>query len=119
MTESQLQQNCVKWFKCQYRELDTLFFAVPNGGYRHIATATRMKKEGVKSGVADLILLVARNGYHSLCIEMKFDKGVQTESQKKFQVAAESEGNLYVVCRNLDEFMNTIKNYLNEQRGDR
>ena len=31
-------------------------FAIPNGGYRDVREATRLKKQGVKSGVSDMFL---------------------------------------------------------------
>lgn len=46
-------------------------FAVPNGGKRNAREAGRMKAEGVKAGVSDLLLPVARRGFHGLWIEMK------------------------------------------------
>ncbi len=33
-----------------------LYCAVPNGGYRHIKTAARLKQQGVKAGVPDLLI---------------------------------------------------------------
>lgn len=48
-----------------------LLFAIPNGGMRDKITASRLKAEGVKSGVPDLFLPVARYPYHGLFIEMK------------------------------------------------
>lgn len=71
-----------------------------------------MQAEGTVSGVADLILLVPRGEYHSLCIEMKNGKGRQSENQKAWQVDAERNGNKYVVCRSIDDFIGTINVYL-------
>ena len=48
-----------------------LLFHVPNGGARGKAEAARMKRQGVKAGVPDLMLPVARGGYHGLFLEMK------------------------------------------------
>jgi len=55
-------------------ELASLY-AIPNGGHRHIAVARKLKAEGVKAGVLDVNLDVARGGYHGLRIEMKRVKG--------------------------------------------
>ena len=46
----------------KYPELEYMF-AIPNGGYRHYRTAADLKSEGVKSGVPDIMLPVARGGY--------------------------------------------------------
>ena len=114
MTESQLQQNCIQWFRFQYPKYGRLLFAVPNGHKRNIVTAVKLKKEGVVAGVSDLILLVPNKTYHGLCIEMKMGKGKQTELQKEFQSDVEQMGYKYYVCRTLEEFINLINNYIYE-----
>jgi len=48
-----------------------LLHAIPNGGLRSKATAGKLKAQGVKPGVPDLCLPVARWGYHGLYIELK------------------------------------------------
>ena len=96
----------------QYPGLALLMFAVPNGGKRDARTGAIMRYEGAIRGVADLILLVPKKGYASLCIEMKTPKGVQSEHQRTWQRAAEKYCNRYVVCRSLEEFMNEVNAYL-------
>jgi len=108
--ESKLQIACIKWFRLQYPNL--VLFACPNGGFRNLREASIMKAEGVTAGVADVILLVAKNGYNSLCIEFKTEKGKQTTLQKEWQKEAENNGNKYVVCRNFEDFRNEITSYL-------
>ena len=44
---------------------DRLLFAVPNGGSRHKIEAANMKRQGVKRGVADVILQIPKKGYAS------------------------------------------------------
>ena len=111
-SESQLQHACLRWFRLQYPPLALLLFAVPNGGKRDPRTGAQMKYEGCIRGVADLILLVPKKGYASLCIEMKTPKGIQSEHQRTWQRAAEQYRNRYVVCRSLEEFMNEVNAYL-------
>lgn len=110
--EHRIQCSCVRWFGLQYPEFTGILFAIPNGGSRNKAEAGRMKQEGVTAGVADLILLKSNRFYGALCIEMKTSKGKQSETQKHWQKIAESTGNKYVVCRSLDEFIKTIKEYI-------
>ncbi|RPH39884.1 MAG: VRR-NUC domain-containing protein, partial [Burkholderiales bacterium] len=82
-------------------------------GYRNKFTAITMKKEGVVSGVADLILLKSNSQHSALCIEMKYGKNTQSDKQKEFQQVAEANGNKYVICRSFDEFRIEIESYLN------
>jgi hypothetical protein len=46
-------------------------FHIPNGGKRNGLEAIRFKRMGVKPGVSDVFLPVAKNGYHGLWIELK------------------------------------------------
>jgi len=110
--EDYLQSECVRWFRYQYPEMKKLLFAVPNGGKRGKATAAILKAVGVVAGVSDLILLVSKKGYGSLCIEMKTPKGRQSDDQAAFEIEAISAGNKYELCRSFDEFKETINNYL-------
>ena len=89
-----------------------MFFAVPNGGIRNAWTAKNLKDEGALSGVADLILLVPKKGYASLCIEMKKPGGRVSDSQKAFRTAAEGFKNKYVVCYSVEEFKAVVTDYL-------
>lgn len=115
--EHRLQCACVRWFAYQHPELSGLLFAVPNGGARSKATAGMLKAEGVVAGVADLLLLVPRVMFgvtecHGLCVEMKTTKGYQSPEQRVWQAKVEAEGYRYVVVRSLDQFIETITQYL-------
>ena len=112
--ESRLQMACVKWFRMQYPQHRKLLFSVPNGGFRNISTAKRMKLEGVVAGVSDLILLIPSHDFHGLCIEMKTPKGRQTDHQKAWQTHVEQHGYIYALARSVEEFQNIVNDYLNQ-----
>lgn len=95
----------------KYPELE-LMFAIPNGGARHIAVARKLKAEGVKAGVPDIFLPVARNGYHGLFIEMKVGKNKPTDHQRDYLDKLEDEGYLTDVCYSSEEAYNLIMTYL-------
>ncbi len=57
--------------------------AIPNGGSRNRASASKMVAEGVKSGVHDIFLPVARGPYHGLYIEMKKPNPRKVHDPKK------------------------------------
>ncbi|WP_106832197.1 VRR-NUC domain-containing protein [Parabacteroides pacaensis] len=110
--EANLQSNCITWFDLQYPNLSPLLFAVPNGGSRNKIEAVNLKRQGVRAGVSDLILLFPRQGHGALLIEMKYGSGRKHPGQKTWQKIVESAGYKYVVCRSLDEFMREVNNYL-------
>ena len=108
-----IQCACVRWFAYKHPELQGRLFAVPNGGRRDATTAAKLKAEGVVAGVADLILLKSNRDYGALLIEMKTQKGTQSNSQKKWQLTLCSEDEYkYVVCRSLDDFIREVSDYL-------
>lgn len=112
--ESTLQRAFVAWFQATYPGHALMLFAVPNGGRRSRIEARIMKAEGVTAGVADLILLEARGGWGSLCIEWKTrsKNSRQSESQKRWQAAAERAGNRYVVVRSLEAGKAVVTEYM-------
>lgn len=110
--EASLQSACVRWFNLQFPKYRGLLFHVPNGGSRNALEARNLKAQGVVPGVADLLLLLPRKGFGCLCIEMKTKTGKQSEHQREWEEQAARNGNLYTVCRSIDEFMDTINNYI-------
>lgn len=98
----------------KYPEL-ALMYHIPNGGKRNITTAKRLKAEGVKSGVPDIHLPVARHGFHGLYIELKKKKGNSTtENQDHWLEDLNAQGYYAIVCRGWEEASNKIINYLEE-----
>ena len=127
LSESDEQIALFRWAQLSsaaHKELDLLYH-IPNGGKRNAATAKRLKAEGVKPGVPDLCLPVARGGYHSLYIELKSGRNKPTENQKKWIEGLNEQKNLAVVCWGWLEASDTIMDYLygrlmlNQQKGDK
>ena len=112
--EHRIQKSCVRWFRLQYPQMANLLFAIPNGGARSKREGGVKKAEGMTAGVSDLILLRSNKQFGALCIEMKTKDGKQSESQKKWQKLAEKYGSKYIVCRSLDEFIESINDYLKD-----
>lgn len=118
--EHDIQRSAVTWFRLKYRSLAPLFFAVPNGQRRSRYEQREKKAEGMVAGVADMLLLVARQGYHGLCIEFKHDKTAtsertyQTPEQKTWQHAVEAQGYRYEVVRTFEQFYDIVMDYMRE-----
>lgn len=108
------QAALVRWAALQrirYPEL-ALLFAIPNGGDRHEAVAQRLKAEGVRPGVPDLCLPVARGGWHGLYIEMKTQRGRPSRPQRQWLAALLREGYRAEVCRGWEAARVVILDYL-------
>ena len=110
-TEHEIQVNCVNYFRLRYPK--GLIYAIPNGGQRNVIVAAKLKAEGVLSGVPDLHIPMAKNGFHGLYIELKNGKvGKVSENQKTIMEKLKSEGYRCEVCRSFDEFRTIIDNYM-------
>lgn len=102
LPEHQEQVRLMKWVAAVLPMVPKLglLYAIPNGGARHKAVAGKMRAEGVKKGVPDLHLPVARQGFHSLYIEMKREKGgVLSPEQRWWAAALQAEGHRVECCR--------------------
>ena len=114
-TEEQEQAVVFQWAEImenRYPELKLLYH-VPNGGLRSKSEAVRFKRVGVKSGVPDICLPVARKGYHGLYIEMKRQKGgTLSKPQREWLDDLFAQGYLAVRCDGADEAISTLERYL-------
>lgn len=95
----------------EWPELDMLF-AVPNGGLRSAATAGKLKAEGVKTGVPDLVFPVPRCGFHGLVIELKAGDNKPTKAQEWWLAAFAREGWCAVTCWTANQAIETLEDYL-------
>ena len=87
-------------------------FAIPNGGARNVRVASKLKMEGVKSGVWDLFLPVPRGKYHGFFIEMKWGKNKLTPNQAEFGEFVNGMGYLTAVCYDWNDAADKIECYL-------
>ncbi len=117
--ESRLQIACVKWFRLQYPKVANLLNSVPNGGARNVVTGAIIKAEGAVRGVADLELNIARGGWFGLKIEMKTEKGRQSQYQRQWQQEIERQGYMYIVARSFDEFRECVGWYMAQPPTER
>jgi hypothetical protein len=114
MSESTEQQALFQWAAYNEAKMPELrlLHAIPNGGKRDKITAAILKGEGVKSGVPDVCLPVARQGFHGLYIEMKVDKNKPTENQMWWMCRLSEQGYKVKVCWGWEEAKREIEAYL-------
>lgn len=98
-------------YASQHPEL-RLLFAVPNGGDRNKIVAGKMKAEGVRPGVPDYILPVARGGYHGLAIELKTPTGRASREQVEWIESLRDQGWRAEVCRGWEPAIREVADYL-------
>ena len=114
-SESRLQSECFAWFWNTYPEYRGLMFHVPSEGNRNsVIDGGRRKAMGIVAGVADLIFMLPRHGYHGLCIEMKTEIGKQSDKQKEWERIVTEQGYDYQIARSLSEFKTCVTNYIIE-----
>lgn len=95
-----------------YPELELLHHIV-NEGRRSLRMGAELKKQGMKAGVPDICLPVARGRYHALYIEMKRVKGGTVSDAQKWWIGKlNQQGNLAVICHGFDEAKDVILRYL-------
>lgn len=78
------------------------WFAVPNGGHRHLYTATKLKAEGTQRGTPDLCFVLPPRGRIAF-LELKSDTGRLSPAQIEFRDDVTALGALYAVAHSTDE----------------
>ena len=92
-----------------------MLFAVPNGGWRgpHPSTGRRLKQEGVRPGVPDIYLDIARGTWHGLRIELKVKGGRLSPAQGAWLDKYTEYGYRAVCCYGWEAAKEEITSYLN------
>jgi hypothetical protein len=113
-SEHQMQCQVIKWAAMQERAHPTLacLYAVPNAAVRDKGQAGWMIDEGLKTGVPDLVLPVARQGHHGLYIEMKRKPNKIGPNQQIWIDRLRAQGNRVEVCFSAEEAMTVLRDYL-------
>lgn len=114
-TEDQEQIALFRWAAYQEGRFPELrcMFHVANGGYRTPIEAARFKAMGVKAGVPDIFLPVARSGYHGLFIELKRANGGRlSDAQRGWLEALRRCGYYAVMCHGWETARDVITDYL-------
>lgn len=98
--EHEIQKHFFKWIDLNRKripELD-LFHAQPNGSERNPRVGAKLKLEGVKAGVLDTQLPVARGAFIGLAIEFKSPDANPTKEQRERAERLMSEGWCVAFC---------------------
>lgn len=102
----------------KYPEIYEMAFHIPNGGRRSIIEASRLKSQGVKPGVPDILIAIPSKCYHGLFIEFKrpIIAGSPipsvTKEQKEWIKKLNAMNYRAVICYGATEALDTVKEYL-------
>ncbi len=80
-------------------------------------TAVRLKAEGVRKGIPDMMLAVVRAPYAGLFLEGKTEDGRLSDEQKEVIAYLKKAGYRCEVPRSPEDYMAWIGNYLGEPNG--
>jgi hypothetical protein len=78
-----------------------LWWAVENGGKRHIRSAQKLKRAGVRPGVPDLHFVLP--GGRLACLELKAEKGRLSPAQEDFRDRLTAAQGWWGVAYSVDE----------------
>ena len=121
MSEHTEQQALFEWAAWQANlgvEPLRLMFAIPNGGLRNKATAGRLKAEGVKAGVPDIMLPWPAQHYHGLFIEIKVGENKATAEQLYWLAWLNDAGYQAKIAYGWKEAKIIIEEYLLGEQGE-
>lgn len=118
-TEEEEQKTVISWCRvneARWPELG-LIYHVPNEGKRSKAAAAAEKAMGLRAGVSDLCLPVAKLGFHGMYIELKALDGKVSKNQKEFLAAVIKQGYFGCVCWGAEDAIDVICRYVREGTG--
>jgi len=105
ISEHDLQSELVEHLE---KVPDMYVFAIPNAGFRTLRMGARMKREGMRAGMADLGVMMpaGRIGWLELKRAKRSQQSIQ---QKAFQQRCLRLGHPYAIVKSLDEAKKILK----------
>jgi len=119
--EGSEQKALISWLHGEWRrgtEVGQAYpftYHVPNGGQRNKRTAAELKAQGVRAGVSDLVVSIARGGWHGLYVEFKATPPRHASlaaSQREWLARMEAAGYCAVLARGLEEARAVLREYM-------
>ena len=120
-SEYAIQKAVVGWWNLQCKVYGLPRFALfscPNGSFlagdatQAAIRNQRLQATGMRKGTPDLLLMVAKQGYHALAIELKNANGRISPDQHEFHHYLRSNGYWVEVPRSSEMAIAAITNYL-------
>jgi hypothetical protein len=114
--EGEEQVQVIEEFRYSHPDVGHLLIHIPNGGSRkNKFEGYRLKRQGVRAGVSDLLLPVARGGYFGLWIEFKATPPLDapvTQSQQDWIKEMNDQGYKAEICLGITAALDVLKTYM-------
>jgi VRR-NUC domain len=110
LSEEAIHKAVMDWVRLK-PTIKKLVMHFPNEGKRTPSFGRLMKEMGMRAGVSDLFISMARHGYHGAWIELKTKNGVLSSLQKEFLDDMSAQNYFTIICRSIDECIKTIQWY--------
>jgi hypothetical protein len=108
-SEEEIQREVASWLDVNLPP-DWRWFHCPNGGARTKASAGKLKAQGTKRGVADVIIYPPTGS--DIWIELKAHGNYLSEEQKAWRDWRQAHGRPFYVARSLGEVITIMRDYL-------
>lgn len=107
LTEKEIHKTIIQWVSL-YPKIRRLVMHFANEGKRSVGYGKLLKDLGLRPGVSDLFIAMARHGYHGAWIELKTPIGTLTKVQQEFLDDMKEQGYFTAVCRSIEDAMKVI-----------
>lgn len=104
--------NLINWFEYHYPCIAEDLHHFANERKCTVMEGRKLKRMGVKKGVADFFLAIPNNLYHGLWIELKVGKGKLSIEQSEFLFRKNQRGYLAIAVWGFEAAKEVILNYL-------
>ena len=114
MTEHEHQSVVCDWMDAR----GIKYFAVPNGfvggGRNRFAGINKLKREGMRNGAPDLVLITLTEDARPVAVEMKTTEKSSVQSQDQIDIEEEMvcNGWVYILGRGADDAISKIESVL-------
>lgn len=105
--EAQLQKAVVTYLKLREALGQLKYFSVPNGGKRDVITAVKLKREGLRAGVPDIVVVTSVPS-RTIFLELKSKTGSLSKPQQKWRDYFTANKIPFFVVRTLDDLKEAL-----------
>lgn len=109
MSEHEIQYQFVRLI--EEANPDILLCATVGGARMSMAEAKKIKRQGYRKGIPDLMIFEPSDGFYGLFIEIKKEGGRPSPHQKKWIDDLQDRGYRAVICKGLNHCIKEFNQY--------